>query len=118
MWVLVGGCNDGSTGAFFTFEMLTWDFILDADCRGDCIELRSGIGRLSYYQLLRNNPTHITCLELNPEYVMIGKSVLPEPEWITGNALQYSPDRFYEAIHRLGRSVRQKRIQAQNLNTR
>lgn len=64
-------------------------------------------------------------MELNPEYVMIGKRVLPEAEWITGNALQYSPDRFYDVayvIHPLGRSVPQKRIQAVirvvSLNTR
>lgn len=32
-----------------------------------------GIGRLTYYQYLRNKPTHITCVELNPEYVLIGR---------------------------------------------
>ena len=79
--------------------MLAWDFILDAGCSGDCIELCAGIGRLSYYQYLRNEPTHITCVELNPEYVMIGKRVLPEAEWICGDALQYSPDRFYRVAY-------------------
>ncbi|MDT9877560.1 hypothetical protein [Enterobacter cloacae] len=93
------GDGIGATGAFFTPEMLAWDFILDAGCTGDCIELCAGIGRLSYYQYLRNNPTHITCVELNPEYVMIGKRVLPEAEWITGDALQYSTDRFYEVAY-------------------
>jgi len=93
------GDGIGATGAFFTPEMLAWDFILDAGCNGDCIELCAGIGRLSYYQFLRNNPTHITCVELNPEYVMIGKRVLPEAEWITGDALQYTPDRFYRVAY-------------------
>ncbi|HFR2211883.1 TPA: hypothetical protein ACHUVP_003062, partial [Shigella sonnei] len=93
------GDGIGATGAFFTPEILAWDFVLDADCTGDCIELCAGIGRLSYYQYLRNKPTHITCVELNPEYVMIGKRVLPEAEWITGNALQYSPDRFYDVAY-------------------
>ncbi|MHB7713076.1 class I SAM-dependent methyltransferase [Escherichia coli] len=59
----------------------------------------AGIGRLSYYQYLRNKPTHITCVELNPEYVMIGKRVLPEAEWITGDALQFTPDRFYDVAY-------------------
>ncbi|EKD5160981.1 methyltransferase [Enterobacter cloacae] len=90
------GDGIGATGAFFTPEMLAWDFILDAGCIGDCIELCAGIGRLSYYQHLRNKPMHITCLELKPGYVMIGKRVLPEAEWIVGDALQYSPDCFYQ----------------------
>ncbi|MDV2872434.1 methyltransferase [Phytobacter diazotrophicus] len=93
------GDGIGATGAFFTPEMLAWDFILDAGCTGQCIELCAGIGRLSYYQYLRNKPTHITCVELNPEYVVIGKRILPEAEWITGDALQYSPDRFYDVAY-------------------
>lgn len=93
------GDGIGSTGAFFTPSMLAWDFVLDAGCTGDCIELCAGIGRLSCYQYLRNKPTHITCVELNPEYVKIGKRVLPEAEWITGDALQYSPDRFYNVAN-------------------
>ena len=67
--------------------MLAWDFILDAGCSGDCIELGAGIGRLSYIHFLPNNPPHITCVELNPEYVMIGKRVLLGAEWVTGDAL-------------------------------
>lgn len=86
------GDGIGATGAFFTPEMLAWDFILDAGCNGQCIELCAGIGRLSYYQYLRNKPTHITCVELNPEYVMIGKRVLPEAEWIVGDALTCPQD--------------------------
>lgn len=56
---------------------------------------------------------------------MIGKSVLPEAKWIIGDALQYSPDRFYDVAYGNPLSVRsthQKRIQAviqaQSLNTR
>ncbi|WP_019076456.1 methyltransferase [Citrobacter sp. wls758] len=93
------GDGIGATGAFFTPEMLAWDFILDAGCSDDCIELCAGIGRLSYYQYIRNKPSHITCVELNPEYVLIGKRVLPQAEWITGDALQYVPDRFYRVAY-------------------
>jgi hypothetical protein len=117
--------GDGIGATVFTPEMFAWDFILDAGCTGQCIELCAGIGRLSYYQFLRNHPTHITCVELNPEYVMIGERVLPEAEWITGDALQYSPERFYDVAYgnpHSGRSTPQKRIQAviqaQSLNTR
>lgn len=93
------GDDIGATGAFFTPEMLAWDFMLDAGCSDDCIELCAGIGRLSYYQFIRNKPSHITCVELNPEYVLIGKRVLPQAEWITGDALQYTPDRFYRVAY-------------------
>ncbi len=93
------GDGIGATGAFFTPEMLAWDFMLDAGCSDDCIELCAGIGRLSYYQFIRNKPSHITCVELNPEYVLIGKRVLPQAEWITGDALQYTPDRFYRVAY-------------------
>ncbi|MEF3489982.1 methyltransferase, partial [Citrobacter freundii] len=93
------GDGIGATGAFFTPEMLAWDFMLDAGCSDDCIELCAGIGRLSYYQFIRNKPSHITCVELNPEYVLICKRVLPQAEWITGDALQYTPDRFYRVAY-------------------
>lgn len=93
------GDGIGATGAFFTPEMLAWDFMLDAGCSDACIELCAGIGRLSYYQFIRNKPSHITCVELNPEYVLIGKRVLPQAEWITGDALQYTPDRFYRVAY-------------------
>lgn len=93
------GDGIGATGAFFTPEMLAWDFMLDAGCSDDCIELCAGIGRLSYYQFIRNKPSHIACVELNPEYVLIGKRVLPQAEWITGDTLQYTPDRFYRVAY-------------------
>lgn len=79
--------------------MLAWDFILDAGCTGDGIALRKGTDRLSYYQHIQSNPTDITCVELNPRYVMIGKKVLPEAEWITCDAIQYSSDRFYDVAY-------------------
>ena len=84
-----------------------------------------GIGRLTYYQYLRNKPTHITCVELNPEYVLIGKRGLPEAEWITGDALQYTQDSFYRVAYGNTPSARsthhrgiQVVIRGQNLSTR
>jgi len=89
----------GATGAFFTPEMLSWDFIIDAGCTGRCIELCAGIGRLSFDQYQRNKPEHITCVELNPEYVKIGKRVLPEAEWVTGDALTFSSADRYDVVY-------------------
>lgn len=93
------GDGVGATGAFFTPEMLAWDFIIDAGSTGRCIELCAGIGRLSYYQFMRNKPEHITCVELNPEYVLIGQRVLPEAEWITGDALNFTSTERYDIVY-------------------
>ncbi|WP_233437988.1 methyltransferase [Citrobacter farmeri] len=75
------------------------DFTIDIGKNRTCIDLCAGIGVLSFYNYHWNEPDHITCIELNPEYVMIGKRLLPEAEWITGDALQYSPDRFYDVAY-------------------
>ncbi|NIG74179.1 methyltransferase [Klebsiella sp. Ap-873] len=93
------GDGIGSTGAFFTPEMLSWDFIIDAGCTGRCIELCAGIGRLSFDQWPRNRPEHLTCVELNPDYVMIGQRVLPEAEWICADALQYSTSERFDIAY-------------------
>ncbi|ECD3897901.1 methyltransferase [Salmonella enterica subsp. enterica serovar Gloucester] len=91
-------CGDavGSTGAFFTPEMLAWDFIIDAGCTGDCIDLCAGIGRLSYYQWYRNHPKRLVCVELNHEYVEIGKRLLPAAEWYCQDVFTYPTDQHFD----------------------
>ncbi|WP_039296710.1 methyltransferase, partial [Cedecea neteri] len=90
------GDGIGSTGAFFTPEMLSWDFIIDVGCTGRCIELRAGIGRISFDQWQRNRSEHITCVELNPEYVMTGQGIFPEAERICADVLQYSTSELFD----------------------
>lgn len=56
------------------------------------IDLCAGIGVLSYAAMLEGNDTSqcysdITCLEVNPDYVEIGKKLLPDAKWICGDAL-------------------------------
>ncbi|MEN4636200.1 methyltransferase [Pantoea agglomerans] len=93
------GDGVGGTGAFFTPADLAWDFTIDSGSTGRCLELCAGIGRLSFCQYHRHNPEHITCVELNPEYVLIGKRVLPEAEWVCGDALQYTTDTLYNVVY-------------------
>ncbi|WP_411545833.1 methyltransferase [Klebsiella pneumoniae] len=93
------GDAGGATGAFFTPEMLSWDFSIKADSPAGRIELSAGAWRLPFDQYQRNRPEHITCVELNPEYVMIGQRVLPEAEWIVGDALQYSTSERYDVVY-------------------
>lgn len=56
-------------------------------------------GRLSYCQYIRNKPKHITCIELNDQYVLIGKRLLPQAEWICTDALSYTPQRNYKVAY-------------------
>lgn len=93
------GDGIGGTGAFFTPEGLAWDFTIDSNCTGRCIELCAGIGRLSFCQYIRHRPEHITCVELNPDYVAVGKRVLPEAEWVCMDALKYTSDKSYDIVY-------------------
>ncbi|WP_320337778.1 MULTISPECIES: class I SAM-dependent methyltransferase [Citrobacter] len=67
------GDGIGATGAFFTPPMLARDFTIDIGRHKTSIELCAGIGTLSFYNWHWNDPEHITCIELNPEYVKIRK---------------------------------------------
>jgi hypothetical protein len=100
-FVLQNYCGDGigATGAFFTPADLAWDFTIDSGSTGRCIELCAGIGRLSFCQYIRHKPRHITCVELNPDYVAIGKRVLPQAEWICADALTYACSESYDIVY-------------------
>lgn len=93
------GDGIGSTGAFFTPEGLSWDFTIDSYSSGRCLELCAGIGALSFCQYTRCKPKQITCVELNPDYVQIGKRVLPEAEWIIGDALTFTSEQPYDIVY-------------------
>jgi len=72
-------------GAFFTPFDLAMDFALEAH-EGRVIDLCAGIGMLSFAMTMRNpynqSPLEITCVELNPDYVAVGKKIMPEANWI------------------------------------
>jgi len=66
-------------GAFFTPDGLARD--LSIEITGDTvIDLCAGIGKLAFQ--VREKAKRIVCVELNADYVEIGKAVLPEAEWI------------------------------------
>ncbi|MDX1117047.1 methyltransferase [Sinorhizobium medicae] len=75
-------------GAFFTPLELAMDFAIEAH-EGRIIDLCAGIGMLSYAATMRNVyntvPLEITCVEINPEYVEVGKKILPEATWINAS---------------------------------
>lgn len=80
-------------GAFFTPHGLARDAAIDMANTGRVIDLCAGIGGLSlavywngYYSRESSGETlELVCVEMNPEYVEIGRKMLPEAEWICGS---------------------------------
>lgn len=74
------------TGAFFTPFRLAEDMAIEIH-KNHVIDLCAGIGMLSFMACYRKNVQHITCLESNPDYIRVGKKILPEATWIQGSVL-------------------------------
>ena len=81
--------NNANTlsGAFFTPLSLAKDFAVMNDYNHHrIVDLCAGIGRLSYHYQNRyswsKRTNEITCIEVNPEYVDVGKRTVPEANWI------------------------------------
>lgn len=80
--------NNSSLGAFFTPTGLARDFCHEVNNAETVIDLCAGIGMLGFMINHHYSPKNITCVELNAEYVKIGKRVLPEAHWINADALK------------------------------
>lgn len=79
---------NSKAGAFFTPYGLAKDFSLELFEKANIIDLCAGIGMLSFvaYHFKKCN---VTCVELNPDYVRVGKKLLPEANWIEGSIFDY-----------------------------
>lgn len=74
-----------ASGAFFTPPDLALDFGLEVCCEvkeETILDLCAGIGVLSWACLTRNPKSKITAIEQNPEWVKIGRKLLPQVNWI------------------------------------
>ena len=93
-WAIYQNWHEGSVnditaaGAFFTPIDMAMDFAFDA-CGDTIIDLCAGIGVLAFAVLHRRKYSgsipNITCVEVNPAYVAVGKKLLPEANWINAN---------------------------------
>ena len=80
---------NGLVGAFFTPMELANDFKLEVQ-GNKIVDLCAGIGILAFNFLHGYNHAEqpeITCIEINPTYVEIGKKLLPEATWICGDLM-------------------------------
>lgn len=83
---------NSAAGAFFTPLDMAWTFELEVGGRR-ILDLCAGIGVLSYAIYQRRcwanseQPPEITCVEINPDYVAVGRKLLPEANWIVADAL-------------------------------
>jgi hypothetical protein len=75
-------------GAFFTPVELARSFSIEV-CGNRVIDLCAGIGGLSFaYRqkcLWGSVRPEIICIEQNPDYVAVGRKILPEATWIVGD---------------------------------
>ncbi|MFD3336114.1 methyltransferase [Streptomyces sp. NPDC058700] len=92
-WQEAATATHNLDGAFFTPEALARD--LSIEVHGDrIIDLCAGIGRLAYScrdywgRRWNNQPLReIVCVEKNPDYVTVGRKILPEATWICADIL-------------------------------
>jgi predicted RNA methylase len=87
---------NSKAGAFFTPYGLARDLAVHIPYEHGkimrVIDLCAGIGALSWSALSYDSgwsgfPTELTCVEINPDYVEIGRKLVPNATWICGDAL-------------------------------
>lgn len=80
-------------GAFFTPIGLARDFAIEVTGRR-VIDLCAGIGALSFWcaQHAWTEPPEIVCVEMNPDYVAVGRKLVPEATWIVGSVFDLPGD--------------------------
>jgi len=80
---------NSAAGAFFTPIGLARDFAIEV-VGSPIIDLCAGIGCLSFMAYHRSEwdreRPRVVCVEINPDYVEVGKKILPEAEWICASA--------------------------------
>lgn len=92
--------NNSALGAFFTPIDLAYDFALETHYGESVVDICAGIGMLSFAcRDVRGSHEpikHHVCLELNHTYYQIGKRIVPEADWILGDALMFETEQKFD----------------------
>lgn len=91
-----GATNNLTKAAiFFTPRALANTTAMFAASDGHILDACAGIGALAYHAQFHGNPDRITCIEQNPEFVEIGRKIVPDAEWIRGDIFEQVKDRTF-----------------------
>lgn len=85
---------NGLTGAFFTPYGLAREMAIMFGCNypATVIDLCAGIGTLSRAYLDTDHEVRrLICIEINPEYVKVGRRLVPEADWIQASIYDVLP---------------------------
>ena len=94
-WSPLQSHNIGQAGAFFTPYELACDTMIELpEDATTVIDLCAGIGMLTFcawqkFRWQRDMPKFI-CVEINPNFVRVGRKVMPEATWIQGSVMDKS----------------------------
>lgn len=80
------------SGAFFTPSSLARDLSVYTPDGGTLLDLCAGIGTLAFHCLSNTPHTRLTCVEVNPDYVEVGRKVVPEAEWVCADVFDLPED--------------------------
>jgi predicted RNA methylase len=87
---------NGVAGAFFTPFGLARELVVEtsaANC--SVVDLCAGIGALSFaiaQSYRENEMPRFTCVEINPDYLAVGKKIVPEANWILASVFDLPAD--------------------------
>lgn len=80
---------NSAAGAFFTPSGLARDTAIYCNGADTIIDLCAGIGGLGLWAWwLSGRKAQVTCIEVNPDYVAVGRKLFPEANWICASVEQ------------------------------
>ena len=82
---------NSAAGAFFTPSGLARDTAIYTSNAKTIVDLCAGIGALGLWAWwLSDRKAHVTCVEVNPGYVEVGRKLFPEATWVCASVVQAS----------------------------
>ena len=88
-WSPLAQQDVGVAGIFFTPMQIGYEIQIEIPHEGRILDLFAGTGRLAFNTLkyaYENDAIEMVCIENNPEFVKVGKRVLPQATWIEADA--------------------------------